>query len=91
MTDNNPLLKNFDGPFGTIPFNEIKTEHFMPALDAAIEEAKAEVEEVTKNPDTATFENTVLAMEMVGKKLNRVASTYFHLFGSLNLIFRSLT
>ncbi len=78
----NPLLEKFNQPFGTIPFNEIKTEHFVPALDAAIDEAKGEVEAVVKNQDSPTFENTVLAMEMVGKKLNRVATTYFHLFGS---------
>ena len=39
MTDNNPLLKDFNEPFGTIPFNELKTEHFVPAVDAAIDEA----------------------------------------------------
>ena len=46
MSETNPLLKEFTDPFGTIPFNEIKTEHFIPALDAAIDEAKAEVDAV---------------------------------------------
>ena len=36
----NPLLEKFTEPFGTVPFNEIKTEHFVPALDASIDEAK---------------------------------------------------
>ena len=44
MTENNPLLKEFTEPFGTIPFNELKTEHFVPAIDAAIDEAKTEIE-----------------------------------------------
>ncbi len=82
MLDNNPLLKEFTEPFGTIPFNELKTEHFVPALDAAIDEAKGEMENVINNSDEPTFENTILAMELSGKKLNRVASAYFHLFGS---------
>ena len=82
MTENNPLLKEFTEPFGTIPFNELKTEHFIPALDAAIDEAMGEVDAIIKNPDSPTFENSVLAMELVGKKLNKVAATYFHLFGS---------
>ena len=78
----NPLLEKFDQPFGTIPFNEIKTNDFVPALDAAIEEAKAEIEDITNNPENPTFENTILAQELSGKKLGRVATTYFHLFGS---------
>ena len=78
----NPLLEKFTEPFGTIPFNEIETEHFVPALDVAIDEAKSEVDAVINNPDAPTFKNTVLAMELVGKKLGRVATTYFHLFGS---------
>ena len=69
----NPLLEKFDQPFGTIPFDEVKTDHFVPALDAAIKEA---------NPENPTFENTILAQELSGKKLGRVATTYFHLFGS---------
>ena len=78
----NPLLEKFDQPFGTIPFNEIKTNDFVPALDAAIEEAKAEIEDIANNPENPTFENTILAQELSGKKLGRVATTYFHLFGS---------
>ena len=82
MINNNPLLKDFNEPFGTIPFNELKIEHFVPAVDAAIEEAKSEMDAVIANMDAPTFKNTVLAMEMSGKKLGRVATAYFHLFGS---------
>ena len=78
----NPLLGKFDQPFGTIPFNEIKTEHFVPALDAAIDEAKAEINAIAGNVEAPTFKNTVLAQELSGKKLGRVATAYFHLFGS---------
>ena len=78
----NPLLEKFDQPFGTIPFNEVKTDHFVPALDAAIEEAKSEIDAIADNPENPTFENTILAQELSGKKLGRVATTYFHLFGS---------
>ena len=71
MIETNPLLKEFKEPFGTIPFAELKTEHFVPAIDAAIDEAKAEMNVVIENPDTPTFENTVLAMELCGKKLEK--------------------
>ena len=78
----NPLLKKFDTPYGSIPFNEVKTEHFIPALDQAIKEANKEVDTIIKNSSEPTFENTVLAMELVGEKLNKVATVYYHLFGS---------
>ena len=78
----NPLLEKFDQPFGTIPFNKITTDDFVPALDAAIEEAKSEIDAIAGNPENPTFENTILAQELSGKKLGRVATTYFHLFGS---------
>src|SRR3989339_495285 len=29
----NPLLKPFDNPFGSIPFEEIKLEHYKPAVE----------------------------------------------------------
>ena len=78
----NPLLEKFDQPFGTIPFNEIKTEDFVSALDAAIEEAKSEIDAIANSSEDPTFDNTILAQELSGEKLGRVATTYFHLFGS---------
>ena len=77
----NPLLEKFDQPFGTIPFNEVKTDHFV-ALDAAIERNKSEIDAITDNLESPTFENTILAQELSGKKLGKFATTYFHLFGS---------
>ena len=42
-TEQNPLLSSFDTPHQTPPFDKIKAEHYEPAFDAAIEEAKKEV------------------------------------------------
>ena len=50
----NPLLEEFNEPFGTIPFEELKTEHFVPAIDTAIDEAKAEMEAVKATPAMMT-------------------------------------
>ena len=41
-TEQNPLLSNFDTPHQTPPFGKIKAEHYEPAFDVAIEEAKKE-------------------------------------------------
>ena len=64
----NPLLEKFDQPFGTIPFNKIKTDDFVPALDAAIEEAKTEIETIINNPENPTFENTIISPTFVEDK-----------------------
>ena len=78
----NLLLNEFKTPFGTIPFDEIKTEDFLPAIDLAIQEAEIEVSKIINNPEKPSFKNTVLAMELLGKKLNQVTTVYYHLFGS---------
>lgn len=72
---NNPLLQ----PFDTAPFSKIKTEHFKPAFLQAIEDAKAEIDAITGNPEEPTFENTIEALEFTGQQLDRISSTFFNL------------
>ena len=38
MNKNNPFLQDNDQPFKTIPFENIKLKHFMPALEQGIKE-----------------------------------------------------
>lgn len=75
----NPLLKSYKTPFQTPPFDEIKPEHFMPAIEEAIKEAKQEIEDISSQSETPTFENTLEAMEFAGKKLSSVTSILFNL------------
>ncbi len=76
----NPLLwdKN-EHRLKAIPFPEFKTEHFLPAIEAALEEAKAEIEAIKRDPAPPTFENSILALELAGERLNHVAGIYFNL------------
>ena len=71
----NPLLS----PFDTVPFSQIKTEHFKPAFLQAIADAKAEIDAITANQETPTFENTIEALEFSGQQLDRISSTFFNL------------
>ena len=79
---NNPLLKPFKGPFGSVPFNEIKDEHFVPAIEQGIKEAESEIKTIIDNKEFPTFKNTILALELAGSNLDSSVRTYFHLFGS---------
>lgn len=76
---NNLFLKEFDTPFQSIPFQDIKQEDFKPAILELIKEAKKKIEAIANNPEPASFENTQLALEKIGKKLNVTATTFFNL------------
>jgi len=71
----NPLLSKFD----LAPFSKIKSEHFEPAFKGALTQAKQEINKITENTATPSFENTIEALEASGEQLNRVASILFNL------------
>ena len=75
----NPLLKESSAPFGAPEFDKIKNEHYLPAFEAGITEAKAEIDAIVANQEEPTFENTIEAMEVSGQTLNNVAGIFFNL------------
>lgn len=74
----NPLLSDFTTPFQTAPFHLIKTEHFLPAVQEAIIQAKNDIEGI-KNQALPTFENTLEALDHSGKRLAVISSIFFNL------------
>ena len=79
MKQVNPLLTESKAPFGAPQFDQIKDEHYLPAFEQAIVEAKAEIDAIVANPAEPTFENTIEAMEYAGQTLNRVAGIFYNL------------
>ncbi|WP_339785123.1 M3 family metallopeptidase [uncultured Imperialibacter sp.] len=75
----NPLLENFNTPFDTIPFSKIKNEHFLPAFIEGIRLAKEEIALLTESTEPATFENTVVALEASGNKVDLISNIFFNL------------
>ena len=75
----NPLLSSWTGPFEAPPFAAITPADFRPAFDEALAENVAEIAAIADNPEPATFENTVAALERAGAKLDRVCSVFFNL------------
>ena len=75
----NPLLTESAAPFGAPEFDKISNEHYLPAFEAGIAEAKAEIDAIVANQDEPTFENTIEAMEYAGQTLNTVAGIFFNL------------
>lgn len=79
MSAQNPFFQPFNTPYGSVPFSQIKPEHYMPAIDRAIELARQEIDVITSNPDSPTFENTIVALEGAGEDLNRVVNVFFNI------------
>ena len=75
----NPLLTGSGAPYGAPAFDKIKTEHYKPAFEAAIAEARAEVAAIYDNAEPPTFENTIEALHNAGRKLTDVSSIFFNL------------
>ena len=75
----NPFLTESSAPFGAPQFDKIRNEHYLPAFEAGIAEAKAEIDAIVANQEEPTFENTIEAMEYAGETLNGVASIFYNL------------
>ena len=71
----NPLLQDFNTP----PFSKISNTDFEPAIKKGIEIAKEEINIIALNSDKATFDNTIVALDFSGKKLDRINSIFFNL------------
>ena len=75
----NPLLQESTAPFGAPDFSKIQTSDYLPAFETAIQQTRDEIAAIVDNPDSATFENTILAYEESGKVLDRVSRVFFAL------------
>jgi peptidyl-dipeptidase Dcp len=80
-----PLTAPWPGPDGGAPrFAEARVEDFEPVLTAAMDAALAEIEAIAANPEPATFENTIAALERAGAPLDRARAVYGVWSSSLN-------
>ena len=78
----NPLLADWNTPFGLPPFAAIATEDFGPAFEAALAEARANIDAIAADPEAPSFANTIEAMERAQDRLDRVAAVFFGLAGA---------
>lgn len=71
----NPLLLKWDTP----PFDEIKTQHYMPAFEEGVRLAKIDIENIVSNTDSPDFQNTIVALDLAGDQLSLVADIFFNI------------
>src|SRR5205807_6804784 len=77
--NDNPLAIESALPFHYPPFDKIKDEHFVPAIEAGMREQLKEIEPIANNSEKPTFENTVVALERTGRLLDRAETTFSNL------------
>jgi peptidyl-dipeptidase Dcp len=82
LLQTNPLLQNSTLPHGAFPFDQLKKEHYIPALEEAIRRAKVNLDKIRTSTDTPTFENTILALECASEDVARVSTVFFNLLSS---------
>ncbi|HSD27285.1 MAG TPA: M3 family metallopeptidase [Vicinamibacteria bacterium] len=73
----NPLVAPWTGPYGGVPpFDQVKVEHFEPALEAGMSDQLSHIDRITAEAAPATFPNTIAALEGSDRVLKRVLSVY---------------
>ncbi|WOC13542.1 M3 family metallopeptidase [Gordonia sp. MP11Mi] len=77
----NPVLADSGLPYGLPDFASISDADFLPAYDIALAEHLAEIDDIARDPDPATFVNTVEALENSGRALARANGIFFNLEG----------
>ena len=77
-SEKNPFLAEWDTPYGIPPYEEIEVGDYIPAIQRGIEQQNAEIEAITSNPDTPTFENTIVPLELSGDILSKVTGVLYN-------------
>lgn len=72
----NPLLNEFDTPYGVPPFDLIESEHFMPAYKVAMTLQLEEIDAIVQNEEAPDFDNTIAAYDYSGRLYKQVSTIF---------------
>lgn len=82
LATSNPLVQPWNTDHGLPPFPDVHAEHFKPAFQAALAEHLAEIDAIAGNPEPASFDNTVAALDRSGRLLARIEALFHNLASS---------
>ncbi|TWU24018.1 Peptidyl-dipeptidase dcp [Novipirellula galeiformis] len=86
MSSDSVMLKPWTGPYGGVPpWNLVRQDEFLPAIETAIQIASEELSTIANQSEPPTFENTIIALEKAGKTLDRVETLFDVHTGNLNV------
>jgi peptidyl-dipeptidase Dcp len=83
LPEPNPLLGEFDTPFGVPPFGEIEEKHYLPAFQEGIRQHREEIQLIVADTSLPTFENTIEALEESGALSRKVSWVFFNMTSAL--------
>ena len=72
----NPFLSEYTTEYGIPPFDDIKTEHYLEAMEAGIKQQNEEIEAIVNQSSEPTFENTILALNESVEILGKVSRVF---------------
>ena len=84
QNEGNPLLAEFNTPYGVPPFDLIKAEHYKPAFKQAMSLHNEEVAAVLANQEEPTFENTILELDRSGSLLANISELFGMMCAAMN-------
>jgi len=76
LGSSNPFYAPSTLPLQAPPFDKIKDSDYQPALEAGMAQQRDEVRAIAENPDSPTFENTLVALEKSGRLFQRVLPVF---------------
>ncbi len=79
---NNPILQEWDTPFGVPPFDKIKNKHYLPAFEFAMQVHTQEIDAIINHANAPTFTNTIEDFERSGSALSKVSRVFFAVNGA---------
>jgi peptidyl-dipeptidase Dcp len=81
----NPLLAEWTGPDGGVPpWDKVRPELFPPAFATAMAERAADYRKIADNSAKPTFANTILPMQLAGKRYSQVMTLFGVMTGNMN-------
>ena len=75
----NPIISEWQTPYGLPPFELINADHYLPAFEQAFETHREEILQIEQNPEPANFKNTIVALDLAGSLLDKVGSLFYML------------
>lgn len=72
----NPLINPPVLPNNALPLKQVKTRHFLPAIEYGLDRLKAEIAAIKDNKDAPNFANTIKAFEFAGSDLDRATTVF---------------
>ena len=82
--EGNPLLTEFNTPYGVPPFDLIEADHYKPAFEYAMSLHNEEVATILANKEEATFDNTILELDRSGELLANISDIFGMMCAAMN-------